>query len=127
MMIKRLLSILAVCTLSLCAADVTGKWSGTIEIKRGSDSRQEPAFVILKQEGMSLSGSGGPNEQEQHAMQNGKVNGNKITFEIALGEDRVMRFNLTAAGDQIDGDVTGPKKDTGEPETARLSLKRAVN
>src|ERR1051325_5720583 len=122
--LRRLLPLLAVFTLSLCAADLTGKWSGTIEIKRGGESKAESAFVILKQEGMSLTGSGGPNETQQHAMQNGKVDGDKITFEIALCEQRVMRFNLTAAGDQITGDITGPKKDTGEPETARLSVKR---
>jgi hypothetical protein len=122
----RLLSILAVFTLSLCAADLTGKWSGTIQVKKDGDAKTEPALVILKQEGAVLTGSGGPHEGEQHAMRNGKVEGNKITFEIALGEggDRVMRFNLTAAGDQIDGDVTAPNKGNGEPETARLSLKR---
>ena len=121
---KRLLSILGLFTLSLCAADVSGKWSGTIEIKRDGESKAEPAFVILKQEGMTLTGSGGPRESEQHAMQNGKVEGSKITFEIALGAERVMSFNLTATGDEINGDVTGPRKDAGATETAHLALKR---
>jgi hypothetical protein len=121
---RRLLSILAVFTLSLAAADVTGKWSGTIEVKRNGEAKTEPALVILKQEGAVLTGSGGPNESEQHAMRNGKVDGNKITFEIALGGERVMQFNLTAAGEQIDGDVTAPSKNDAAPESARLSLKR---
>ena len=48
-----------------------------------------------------------------------------MTFEIALGDGgRVMKFNLTAGGDQLDGEVTGPKKDGGGDDFARLSLKR---
>src|SRR5690348_11234100 len=93
---RRLLSILVVFKLSLCAADLTGKWTGTIEIKRNGEAKAEPALVILKQEGAVLTGSGGPNEGEQHPMRNGKVDGNKVTFEIPLGEERVMQFNLTA-------------------------------
>jgi hypothetical protein len=65
---RRLLAILALSALSLGAADLTGKWAGTVEIQRDGESKTEPALVILKQAGMTLTGSGGPNESEQHEM-----------------------------------------------------------
>jgi hypothetical protein len=123
---RRLLCVLALSALSLCA-DVTGKWSGTIQIKNGQgDSKTETAYMVLKQEGTALTGSGGPSEERQMPMRNGKVEGSKLTFEIAIGEsgDRVMRFTLTASDDQIDGNVTAPSKESGTPETAVISLKR---
>jgi hypothetical protein len=123
---RRLLWVLALSALSLCA-DVTGKWSGTIQIKNDQgESKTEPAFMILKQEGTALTGSGGPNEGHQMSVRNGKIEGNKLTFEIAIGEsgDRVMHFTLTASDDQIDGNVTAPSKESGGPETAVISLKR---
>jgi hypothetical protein len=122
---KRLVTILAVSALSMCAADFTGTWRGTAEVKRNGEFRTEPALVILKQQGVTLTGSGGPNEGEQHEMRNGKVDGNKITFEIPLNEERVMYFNLTAEGDRIEGDVSAKAKSGDGMETARLTLKRA--
>ena len=120
---RRLLPILVFSALSLCA-DVTGKWSGTIQIKDAQgDQKTESAYLILKQEGTAVSGSGGPSEEKQHPIGNGKVEGSKLSFEISMGEGRVMRFDLTTAGDQIDGDVTAPAKD-GAAETAKLSVKR---
>jgi len=123
--LSRLLTILVVSALSLCAADLTGKWAGTVEVKHDGESKTEPALVILKQTGMALTGSGGPNESEQHEMRNGKVDGNKVTFEIALNEERVMYFNLTATDDQIEGEVRAKAKSGEGNDTARLSLKRA--
>lgn len=104
--------------------DVTGKWSGTLESKKDDgDMKSDPAFMILKQEGNRLSGSGGPNEAEQHALQNGKVDGDKLTFEIVT-EKLTLAFDLRTHGDQITGDLTG-KKD-GETRTAKISLKRVA-
>ena len=122
---RRVLCLFVLSALALCA-DVTGKWSGTIQIKDAQgDQKTESAYLILKQEGAALSGSGGPNEEKQHPMRNGKVEGSKLTFEIVVSPegDRVMKFALTVSGDQIDGDVSAPSKEGG-PETAKLSVKR---
>src|SRR5262245_22916298 len=55
-------------------AQVSGKWSGTLEFSNASgESKSGPAYMILKQDGNKVSGSGGPNEGEQHPIQNGKV------------------------------------------------------
>src|SRR5262249_55410345 len=111
--------------LSLYAADVTGKWSGTIELKKDGETKSESAFLILKQEGTALNGSAGAREDHQFPMRNGKVEGDKLTFEVPQGEygERVMHFSLTATEDSIEGEVSGPDKN-GKPDSARLALKR---
>ena len=110
----------------LCAADVTGKWSGVFEFKNDQgETRSEPAFLILKQEGARLSGSGGPNEGEQHAFQNGTVDGAILVFEIPLGGERTIQFKLKASGDAIQGDMKMPRKD-GVIQEATMSIKRVA-
>src|SRR5437763_3330938 len=42
---------------ALCAINVTGKWSGTLQMEGETDSK--PAYLILKQEGNKLAGSAG--------------------------------------------------------------------
>jgi len=55
-----------------------------------------------------LTGSGGPSEDQQFPMRNGKVEGDKITFEVVAGEDRVFKLSFTAKGDTIEGEGTSP-------------------
>ncbi len=82
---KSLFLMLALVALPLDASDVSGKWSGTFEaVTNDGNTRSEPLLLIFKQDGEKLTGSGGPNEAERHDMRDGKVVGDKITFEVAL-------------------------------------------
>lgn len=111
---------------AVAAPDVTGKWPGTIEFANpDGGSRSEPALVVLKQEGETVTGTGGPNESEQHPIQNAKLQGDRLTFEIVTGSGRTMRFDLKVAGDKIEGEVQGESRDGGK-RTARLSVKRVA-
>jgi hypothetical protein len=102
-------------------ANVSGKWSGAFEFKNDNDeTKSEPVYMILKQDGSTLTGSGGPNEDKQHPIKNGKVDGNKLTFEVE--GKMTISFNLTAKGDQITGDMNA--EENGIKRTAKLSLKR---
>jgi hypothetical protein len=112
---KPLLAVLMAGALS--AADVTGRWKGTLTPEGGNEG---PALVILKQMGESVTGSGGPDESERHEIINGKVAGDKVTFEIATGGQ--MKFDLTIQGDELSGQVTRERQ--GQFQTAKLSLKR---
>jgi len=115
---------LLLCAVTLGAADVSGKWSGTIERKDEERSPQSrPAFMVLKQDGNKLTGSGGPNESEQNEIRNGKVEGEKLTFEIPIGEG-VLYFDLKANGDQIEGDIKAQENDG--KLTGKISLKRVA-
>ncbi len=103
---------------ALSAADASGRWRGTLTPEGGNES---PALVILKQAGEALTGSGGGDEQDRHEITNGRVSGDKVTFEIASGGGG-MKFDLTLNGDELSGQVTRERR--GQVQTAKLSLKR---
>ena len=102
-------------------ADVSGKWSGTFEAITDEGTRTQPLLLIFKQDGEKLTGSGGPNDSEQHPFENGKVDGDKVTFQVPL-ERGSISFDLTLAGDELKGDMTRSRE--GREQTAKVSLKR---
>ena len=124
--VRTLLVSLLFSAATLSAAEVTGKWPGTMEVKSPErEPRTERVYRILKQDGEKLEGSGGPQEGEQHPMQNGKVEGDRLTFQIQLSR-MTLSFDLRAKDDQIEGDIKGERTD-GRTETAQLSLKRVAD
>lgn len=100
------------------ASDATGTWKGQFT---PSDREAGPALLILKQDGTALTGTAGPNEEEQRPIQNGKVEEGKLIFELPAGE-LVMKFHLTLDGDEIKGDIT--RERDGNIQTAKLHVKR---
>ena len=110
--------LLTFATASLIAADATGRWSGTLT---PPDGGQHPALLVLKQDGVKLTGTAGPDANEQIPIKNGKAENGSLTFEISK-DDVIMRFTLKHDGDEIKGDIT--RERTGEKETATLSVKR---
>jgi hypothetical protein len=108
---------------ALCATNVTGKWSGTLKWEGGNES--EPAYLILKQDRTKVAGSAGPSETEQHPFEGGKVEGNKVAFDVSLGGGPgSMHFDLQVEGDQITGQVR--RSGEGLNESGRISLKRVA-
>ena len=61
----------------------------------------------MGQDGNKLTGSGGPNETEQHPFENGKVEGDRLTFEVL----QAIQFDLQVKGDEITG---GMKRGGGD-------------
>ena len=118
----RLLCLLLLSTIALLA-DVTGKWSGSFDIT-GPNGQVDSntAFLILKQDGNSVTGTAGPNESEQNDIRAGKVDGNKITFEIALPNGSVIKFDLLLADEHIKGSASGEHE--GQKLTAKLDVTR---
>lgn len=108
---------------ALGTPNVTGKWSGALQM--GNDSK--PFSLILKQDGNRVAGSLRDNEGgEPLRFEGGKVEGNKVTFDVKLhGEGPgLMHFDLQVEGDQI----TGEARRTGESlnQAAKVSLKRVA-
>lgn len=103
-------------TLFVCAAvlfaDVSGKWAGTLTRADGHDG---PAYMVLKQEGNTVTGSGGPNAERQYTITKGHIEGDKLTLRI---EEHDMEFELTVKGDEISGEVRH------EGERGKIALKR---
>ena len=105
--------------------NVTGKWSGTLKMDGKSDAT--PAYSIFNQDGNKLSGSVGANESEQDSFEGGKVDGDKLTFDVPQGPngEGSIHIEMEVKGDQMTGRATwsGPLPDTG---SGKISLKRVV-
>ena len=106
---------------SLMAADATGTWTGTLTVSAPDGSEPHPALLVLKQEGVKLTGTAGPDTSEQHAIENGKAENGSLTFEVP-GENGVMKFTLKQEGDEIKGEITRERE--GEKQTAKIAVKR---
>ncbi len=111
MPIKIILSILL--CLPLKAADLSGKWTGTIEFGTpDGQTRSQPLILVLKQNGTTLSGTAGPNAGNQREISNGKVEGDAIGFDLPTGPNNSLHAKLILMADRLSGSITGP----GAPE-----------
>ncbi len=113
----RLITLCLLAAATSLAADSTGKWSGTIQVP----DRTVPAYLVLKQEGTTLTGTAGPSAENQNPIRNGKVEDGKLSFEAPAG-NATMKFVLEQKGDELAGDVTRDRD--GQTETAKIQLKR---
>jgi opacity protein-like surface antigen len=124
--VKRLavVSILAaVCAMAAAAADVTGKWTGTFALTRpDGEKRDTGALLVLKQSGSEITGTVGPNENEQHAITKGSIEGDKIAL-LVEADGRAVKFNLVLAADKISGDVDIAME--GQSAKAKIDVTRA--
>lgn len=118
-MVKILLA-LSLAAMTLTAADATGKWSGTIvRLDPDSDGEPKPAYLVLKQDGTKLTGTGGPSADQQFEIQQGKADDGRLTFQIP---DHGMTFDLKLEGDEITGEIT--RENDGQTRKAKLTVKR---
>lgn len=118
----RLIAILALLTATL-AADVTGKWRGTITTEMASQTTggQIPAYMVLEQTDEKISGNAGGSEKMLYKIREGTLKGDRLTIEASPKEDSVLRFILTVKGEVIEGDVEENGRNIG---TVRLTRQR---
>jgi len=120
---------LLLAALALTAGDLTGKWNGKFDITNSNgETKPDEAYMTLKLEGTTVTGTAGPNVDQQWAIKDGKLEGRKLTFQVITkdndGNDGpTLTFDLDFDGDTIRGSATG-NGDNGEKMTARLELKR---
>jgi len=119
---KRLASVvsfvLLLAPVLLAADDITGKWSGSFVITfPDGETKDSMAFMDLKQNGVELTGTAGEGPDKQWAIQKGKVDGNKITFEVQTDEP-LVKFELTL----IDGHLKGEAKAEHEGKSMKAAV-----
>src|SRR5207244_731255 len=101
----KLLCVLALTAISLFA-DVTGKWSGSFNMTRDGETKDDTAFLDLKQTGDKITGTAGPNAEKQMPIRAGSIEGNTIKFEVEPeGDDPVIYISLVVDGDHMTGDA----------------------
>jgi hypothetical protein len=111
------------------AGDVSGTWSGSIEVEdnAGGSSITTPVRAEFLQKSNLVSGKIGRKEDEQaETIRNGKIDGTKISFEVSSVETTsAMKFNLVLVGDRLEGEMKG-MIDSGEI-TGKVRLTREAS
>jgi len=125
---KTLIGCLLLTALTLSAGELTGKWSGKFDITNSQgETKADSAYMDLKLEGAKVTGTAGPNEGQQWTIQNGKLEGTRLTFEVTMLRDGAdngsLVFDLVFDGESLRGSATGTGKG-GEKMSAKVDLKR---
>ena len=117
---KKIIVVVMLLVVSAMAGDLTGKWSGTFKVDGGDHG--VPQLFILKQQGKTLNGTGGPNAGEQYPIENGRIDGKDVRFDLTTGE---WKFSYTLKQTESDG-LQGDLKleSVGDSRTAKVSLAR---
>lgn len=131
-MTKKLLfvtTLLLVMTIGAFAADLTGKWTYSMQ---GRDGTPREVTITLKQDGDKLTGSvpgmgrGGAAAPAMDVM-NGKVDGDKFSFETKMemgGQTRVTKYEGTSSGSELKMKVT--RETQNGPQTNEVTAKKAT-
>jgi hypothetical protein len=97
----RTLALFALMTAASCfAADVDGKWTGSMSTPNGDI----PVGFTFKADGATLNGSTTGPDGADIKIANGKVDGNKVSFSITLdfgGMPFTLNYSGVVAKDQI--------------------------
>ena len=121
---KKVFGLLLVSSFALIAGDLTGKWSGKFDITNSDgEAKADSAFMNLKLEGKTVTGTAGPNESKQWAIKNGKLEEGKLTFGVEMEGGGSIEFALVFDGDAIRGSAAGTGNG-GEKMSAKVDLKR---
>jgi hypothetical protein len=98
--------------LSLTAADISGKWAGTIEVEDTASGSTINTNITaeFQQHAEAISGKIGSHQyDEAEPIKNAKLAGGKqFTFEVFTPDSDVpLKFALTLDGNQMDGTMQG--------------------
>jgi hypothetical protein len=122
----RLLCCLAFSALVLSAAELTGKWSGSFDITfPNGESKADTAYLDLKELDGAVTGTAGPNSEKQWSLRNGKLDGQKLTFEVSTDDGLQLAFELTFEGEVVQG-TCNATSNSGEKVLAKVHLKRTT-
>ena len=122
----KVLCSLLLSALALSAGELTGKWSGSFDITNSEgQTTADSSYMDLKEKGGEVTGTAGPAVEKQWNVQKGKLEGQKLTFEVRLDEGGRLVFDLTFDGTTIQGSAKGTGAG-GERMSAKLNLKRAT-
>jgi hypothetical protein len=88
----------------LAADDLTGKWAGSFIMTADGETKDSTAYMVLTQKGTELTGTVGPNADQQWPILKGKVEGNKVTFDVQ-SDGPLVKFELTLADGHMKGEA----------------------
>ena len=107
------------------AADLTGKWTGTMT-RTAPDGRSQAIdwMFDLTQKGKVLTGTTGPNAERQWPIEKGgAVDAGKITFKVQQPDGPMRTFTLTLVKDRLQGEMLAELN--GQSFTTKVDAGRA--
>ena len=107
---KWLLIPMVICALTSQAADISGTWKGTAETPAGTVQRT----FVFKVDGSKLTGETSSDRFGKSQIQDGKVDGDKISFTIAVsfqGNEAKVNYTGKVNGEEIKFTVAVPGQD----------------
>ena len=104
--------LLPLVTLALYGADISGKWTGSVEVSDPTSGEKitTPIKAEFTQKGGEVSGTiGREQDAEAEPIRGGKLDGKNLLFEVQPPEaTSAMKFTLVvAADDRIEGGMEG--------------------
>ncbi len=123
----RALWLLPVLVIGLWGADITGKWSGTIEVSDPSSGTviNTPVKAEFAQAANAVSGKIGRTEEERtEPIQNARIEGDSLVFEVRSAETTgAVKFNLKVVSDsRLEGEMKGAIEDG--PISGKVKLEK---
>ena len=121
---RALLCVLLLSAFALSAADtdISGTWSGSFAITGpGGETKGDTAWLVLKQNGNQVTGTAGPNQDEQYAIAKGTMDGNKLTLDVDHDGEKIQIILVLADG-HLKGDATMSHE--GQTMTAKVDVTR---
>lgn len=104
---------------------VTGTWSGTLVFK-GAEAGEEPLRAILRHDGTTLTGTAGPDADQQYRITKGKVvttgGATALTFDLIIN-GVLTSFDLKLVDGTLKGEATSEGED-GHKHAAIVVLKK---
>jgi len=108
-----LVAVVLVVPALVAAEDLTGTWTGTFATSiNGGASNDDAVHMVAKQAGAELTGTIGPNADQQWAIQKGTIavatvdgkETTKVTFDVQLeGGGPQLHFDLELIGGHLKG------------------------
>jgi hypothetical protein len=120
---KKALLLLPFLAFALSASDVSGKWSGTIDIEDAGSTIPIQVELVQKSDVVSGKVTG---QGKEGTIGNGKVDGAKVSFEVVSSETSgAFKWTLTLVNDQMEGEMKGSTDDGEIVGKVKLSREKA--
>ncbi len=111
-------------TANFAATDVTGQWAGRFDTTVDGETKEDKILLVLKQSGNELTGTAGPSSDRQWPILNGKLDGNRVTFNVQTPEP-LIKFDLTLVDGHLKGNASAEHE--GRSMKAVIDAQRKVD
>jgi len=121
--VRNVVGTVLLLAVGVAASDMSGKCSGEFKVEGGEHSI--PQFFILKQQDKTVTGTGGPDAGEQYPIENGRIQGGTLKFELTTGEWKFFYELKMASQDELRGDLK--LESVNDRRSAKVVLSRMKN